>query len=94
MREARPPREVPDIDVHGENLAPFLYGLKTGNRKAFEAVRRSLRAAIPAIDGLDVDLDTVIPLVLAHPWVLLLVPLARRLTSFGPCPRIGYENCS
>jgi predicted ATPase len=58
MRAAQPPREVPDIDVHGENLAPFLYGLKTRTGKAFEAVRRSLRAAIPAIDGLDVDLDT------------------------------------
>ncbi|HEV3095476.1 MAG TPA: AAA family ATPase [Solirubrobacteraceae bacterium] len=58
MRAAQPPREVPDIGVHGENLAPFLYGLKTRHPKAFEAVRRSLRSAVPAIGGLDVDLDT------------------------------------
>lgn len=58
MRAAQPPREVPDIDVHGETLAPFLYGLKSRNPKAFEAVSRSLRSAVPDISGLDVDLDT------------------------------------
>jgi predicted ATPase len=58
MRAAQPPREVTDIGVHGESLAPFLYGLKTRDAKAFSAVRRSLRAAVPAIGGLDVDLDT------------------------------------
>jgi predicted ATPase len=58
MRAAQPPREVPDIDVRGENLAPFLYGLKTRDPKAFDAVRRSLRAAVPAVSDLEVDLDT------------------------------------
>jgi predicted ATPase len=58
MRAAQPPREVPDIGVHGETLAPFLYGLKTREPKAFDAVRRSLRAAVPAVNELEVDLDT------------------------------------
>lgn len=58
MRAAQPPRDVSDIGVHGELLAPFLYGLRTREPKAFEAVRRSLRATVPAISDLTVDLDT------------------------------------
>lgn len=58
MRAAVPPREVSDIGVTGEHLAPFLYGLKTRDRPAFEAVHRALRSVIPAIGNLDVDLDT------------------------------------
>ncbi len=57
MREAAPPREVSDIGVRGEMLAPFLYGLKTRREPEFLAVRRALRAVIPAVTGLDVDLD-------------------------------------
>ncbi len=58
MRRAAPPREVVDIGVRGEHLAPFLYGLKTRKEQEFFAVRRALRAVIPAVSGLDVDLDT------------------------------------
>jgi len=58
MRAATAPREVPDIGAQGEHLAPFLYGLKTRRPKAFSAVRRTLRSVIPAIDDLEVDLDT------------------------------------
>lgn len=58
MRQAAAPREVSDIGVHGEHIAPFLYGLKTRTPREFEAVRRTLRAVIPAIDDLEVDLDT------------------------------------
>ena len=58
MRQAAPPREVSDIGVRGEHLAPFLYGLKTRREQEFAAVRRALRAVIPAVTGLDVDLDT------------------------------------
>lgn len=58
MREGEPPREVSDIGVRGEHLAPFLYGLKTRRKKEFEAVRRALRSVIPAVTSFDVDLDT------------------------------------
>lgn len=58
MRAATPPREVEDIGVRGEHVAPFLYGLKTQRPRAFDAVRRALTSVIPAIDDLDVDLDT------------------------------------
>jgi predicted ATPase len=58
MRDAAPPREVSDIGVRGEHLAPFLYGLKTRHEKEFSAVRRALRSVIPAVSDLDVDLDT------------------------------------
>lgn len=58
MREAVPPREVSDIGVRGQHIAPFLYGLKAKEPKKFEAVRRALRSVIPAVGSLDVDLDT------------------------------------
>ena len=58
MRHAVPPREVGDIGVLGENIAPFLYGLKTSEPKRFKAIRRALRSVIPAVGALDVDLDT------------------------------------
>lgn len=58
MRADATPRDVGDIGVHGEHLAPFLYGLKAREPKAFEAVARALRTVIPSIGRLDVDLDT------------------------------------
>jgi predicted ATPase len=58
MREAVPPREVPDIGVRGQHIAPFLYGLKAKEPKKFAAVRRALRSVIPAVGSLNVDLDT------------------------------------
>lgn len=58
MRAAASPREVPDIGVHGEHIAPFLYGLKVREPQAFAAVKRALRAVIPGVGSLDVDLDT------------------------------------
>ena len=58
MRDPASPREVPDIGVLGESLAPFLYRLKTRREPEFRAVRRALREVIPAVTGLDVDLDT------------------------------------
>ena len=57
MRKGIPPREVSDIGVRGEHLAPFLYGLKTRHQQEFRAVRRALRAVIPAVTNFDVDLD-------------------------------------
>lgn len=58
MRAAMPPQEVTDIGASGGHLAPFLYGLKVREPKAFAAIRRTLRSVIPAIGDLDVDLDT------------------------------------
>ena len=58
MRAAAPPREVGDIGVRGQDIAPFLYGLKSRRPEAFAAVQRALRSVIPAIGRLDVDLDT------------------------------------
>jgi predicted ATPase len=58
MRNPAPPREVSDIGVRGEHLAPFLYGLKTRREREFSAVRRALRDVIPAVTDLDIDLDT------------------------------------
>lgn len=58
MRSAKPPADVRDIGVHGEDIAPFLYRLRAENPpKHFEAVKRTLRSLIPSVDDLTVDLD-------------------------------------
>jgi predicted ATPase len=57
MRAAKPPLEVSDIGVLGENIAPFLYRLRGTHPRAFEAVKRTLRSVIPSIEDLIVDLD-------------------------------------
>lgn len=57
MREPQPPREVTDIGVRGEWIAPFLYRLKNGHDRSFRGITRALRHTIPTIESLDVDLD-------------------------------------
>jgi predicted ATPase len=59
MRSAQPPRDVNDIGTAGELIAPFLYRLRGDDkhRRHFESIARALKTAIPAIDGLAVDLD-------------------------------------
>ncbi len=57
MRAARPPSEVDDIGVLGQEIAPFLYRLQAERPKHFEAVRRTVRALVPAVDDVLVDLD-------------------------------------
>ena len=58
MRSARSPSDVQDIGVLGEDIAPFLYKLKNIKPKAFKSIERTLRALIPSIESLMVDLDT------------------------------------
>lgn len=58
MRSARPPADVRDIGVLGEDIAPFLYKLNAEEPKHFKAVERSLRSLIPSVEHLSVDLDT------------------------------------
>lgn len=57
MRSARPPSDVRDIGVLGEDIAPFLYRLRAEQPKRFDAVNRTLRSLIPSVEGLTVDLD-------------------------------------
>src|SRR3989304_3382682 len=57
MRSAKPPSDVRDIGVLGEDIAPFLYRLRAENSKYFEAVKRTLRSLIPSVEDLSVDLD-------------------------------------
>lgn len=57
MRSARPPADVRDIGVLGEDIAPFLYRLRAENPKHFEAVKRTLRSLIPSVQDMTVDLD-------------------------------------
>jgi predicted ATPase len=57
MRSARPPVDVRDIGVLGEDIAPFLYRLRGESPKHFEAVKRTVRSLIPSVEDLTVDLD-------------------------------------
>jgi predicted ATPase len=57
MRAARPPSEVDDIGVLGQDIAPFLYRLQAEHPKHFETVRRTVRALVPAVEDVLVDLD-------------------------------------
>jgi predicted ATPase len=59
MRQAAPPKEVTDIGPLGENLAPFLYRLRSSeeHKRYFDAVVRTLRSIIPSVESLAVDLD-------------------------------------
>jgi predicted ATPase len=57
MRSARPPSDVRDIGVLGEDIAPFLYRLRAEQPKHFDAVKRTLRTLIPSVEDLTVDLD-------------------------------------
>ncbi len=57
MRQPRPPSEVSDIGVLGENIAPFLYRLRSEKEKNFLAIKRTLKSIIPSVDDLNVDLD-------------------------------------
>jgi predicted ATPase len=56
MRKPASPREVQDIGLSGEDLAPFLYRLKWHKEK-FRAVERILSMAIPSIEEVKVDLN-------------------------------------
>ena len=57
MRTAKPPQAVSDIGVLGENIAPFLYRLKADAPKNFDAIIRTLRAIVPSVEDLKIDLD-------------------------------------
>jgi predicted ATPase len=57
MRSARPPRDVQDIGVLGEDIAPFLYRMNAEYPKHFAAVKRTLRSLIPSVEDMKVDLD-------------------------------------
>ena len=57
MRKARPPSDVRDIGVLGDEIAPFLYRLRAENEKAFKSVSRTLKLIIPSVEEMTVDLD-------------------------------------
>jgi predicted ATPase len=57
MRAAKPPSEVDDIGVLGQDTAPFLYRLREEHPKHFETVGRTVRALVPAVEDVLVDLD-------------------------------------
>lgn len=58
MRSARPPADVRDIGVLGEDIAPFLYRLRAETPpRHFESIKRTLRSLIPSVGDLTVDLD-------------------------------------
>ncbi len=57
MRTAKPPAAVEDIGVLGEDIAPFLYRLQAEQPRAFTALSRTVRAIIPSVEQVAVELD-------------------------------------
>ena len=57
MRREAPPKEVHDIGMLGEDIAPFLFRLANEKPKHFEAVKRTLRTLVPNVEQVSVDLD-------------------------------------
>ncbi|MDE0103514.1 MAG: ATP-binding protein [Bryobacterales bacterium] len=57
MRSDRPPMDVRDIGIVGQNTVPFLYKLKGQMPNHFAAILRTLRTIIPSISSIDVNLD-------------------------------------
>jgi len=57
MRQPEPPRDVDDIGSRGEWLVPYLHRLKHQKPKAYDAVRRVIAMAIPAITDLQTELN-------------------------------------
>jgi predicted ATPase len=58
MRAQQAPQDVQDIGPLGEHIASFLYRLRGEDPRRFDAVRRTLKTLIPAVEDLAVDLDT------------------------------------
>jgi len=57
MRQAKPPAEVSDIGLLGENIAPFLYRLRAQSPKQYAAAKRTMRSLVPGVEDVEVDLD-------------------------------------
>ena len=57
MREEQSPADVFDIGLDGGYIASFLYKLQAEQPKRFAAVTRTLRAIIPSIETVNVELD-------------------------------------
>ena len=57
MRATNPIKEVRHIGLMGEELAAFLRTLKALEPRQFEAVEKALRAVLPDVDGIDVEVS-------------------------------------
>ncbi len=58
MRKEQAPAAVPDIGIHGEALVSFLHRLRGDRPKYFDAVCRTLRVAVPNVEGLELTLNS------------------------------------
>ena len=57
MRLPTPAKEVNYIGAMGEELASYLYTLKTHNARQFESIEKALHSIIPSITGIEVDIS-------------------------------------
>lgn len=57
MRATNPIKEVRHIGLMGEELAAFLRTLKALEPRQFEAVEKALRAVLPDVDGIEVEVS-------------------------------------
>lgn len=59
MRAANPVKEVRHIGLMGEELPAFLNTLKALDPRQFKAVEKALHMIMPAIEGIDVDVNAL-----------------------------------
>lgn len=57
MRAANPVKEVRHIGLMGEELAAFLNTMKATDARQFKGVEKALRALMPNVDGIEVDVS-------------------------------------
>ena len=57
MRAANPVKEVRNIGLMGEELAAFLNTMKATDPRQFRGIERALRALMPNIDGIEVEVS-------------------------------------
>ena len=57
MRSSNPVKEVRHIGLMGEDLAAFLNTLRATKPRQFSTVEKSLRALIPDVDGIEMDIS-------------------------------------
>jgi predicted ATPase len=59
MRVSSPVKEIHQIGMMGEELAPFLNTLKFLNPAQFDAIEKALNMIIPSIERIDVEVNNV-----------------------------------
>lgn len=105
MRAQVPVKEVRNIGLMGEDLAPFLNTLRVRNPAQFRAIEQGLHTLIPSISGIHIELNkfgevelyitegkTRIPARIVSEGTLRILGLLALRASSEPASLIGFEE--